>query len=108
MRHNLDGVIFKKGVVFSKDLMHPNLMDSISKVRFLYEAMGQPMTITSARDERHSAKSLHWKGMAIDTRTRDLTAAQQTQLRKSIAEELGADFDVVLESDHIHIEYDPD
>lgn len=64
--------------------------------------------LTSAVDGKHSRGSLHYKGIAIDIRTRDLVERDKQGLAQLIAESLGPSYDVVLEPTHIHIEYDPD
>ncbi len=69
---------------------------------------GRGAIITSGRDGKHSANSLHYSGNALDLRTRDLRDDQKQRYRKVLADELGPDFDVVLEKSHIHLEYDPD
>jgi hypothetical protein len=69
--------------------------------------VGREMIVTSAVDRSHSQKSLHYLGLAIDVRTADLSHQDADQLRENIAFRLGNSWDVVLESDHMHIEYDP-
>lgn len=68
--------------------------------------MGYTMTITSGRDGVHSKNSKHYTGDAIDIRTRDMSDVKKVyaMLKENVDDKL---FDVVLESDHIHIEYDP-
>ena len=56
----------------------------------------------------HSAKSLHYKGDAIDIRTRDLSPEQITSAKEMLQKKLGSDYDVINEGTHIHVEYDPD
>lgn len=73
----------------------------------VYTEANQAFTITSLLDGRHSDKSLHYKGMAVDIRTRDLVSVTAHQIAKRIREELGSNYDVVVEKTHIHIEYDP-
>jgi len=73
---------------------------------------GGECTITSANDSTHSALSFHYKGNALDFRTKDY-AGNKEALATKIKEALGSDFDVVLESlgkdqEHVHVEYDPD
>jgi hypothetical protein len=64
--------------------------------------------ITSARDSVHGKGSLHPKGLAIDLRTRDLEMSRIIELASEIKATLGKNFDVVIEQDHLHVEYDPD
>lgn len=72
-----------------------------------YTEANQVFTITSLMDGKHSDKSLHYKGMAVDIRTRDLVGITAFEIAKRIRELLTADYDVVVEKTHIHIEYDP-
>lgn len=63
--------------------------------------------ITSGVDGRHSPQSLHYAGAAIDLRTRDLAPQQIEDIARTLRGRLGVDFDVVVESDHLHVEYQP-
>lgn len=65
----------------------------------------QECVITSGTDGTHSKGSRHYVGLAIDVRTWTLSNKQQCV--KDLQDALSGEFDVVLESDHIHIEYDP-
>lgn len=66
-----------------------------------------PCVITSASDGKHGPNSLHYKGRALDLRTYNLPTASVSLVVQSLKDALGSQFDVVLESDHIHIEFDP-
>ncbi len=77
----------------------------------IWESVGAPeLWITSGTDGRHSRNSYHHCGDGLDLRTRNLpggyqgAAAQEatTKLQGS----LGAEYDVVLEANHIHVEYE--
>lgn len=65
------------------------------------------MTITSTNDGKHMNKSLHYRDRAIDIRTRDMEPANRILTQVYLKRWLGVNFDVILESDHIHIEHDP-
>jgi hypothetical protein len=73
----------------------------------IYKKYGAELVITSANDGKHGDKTLHHKGLALDLRTWNLNGRHlevATEMRKA----LGDAYDVVVESDHIHLEYDPE
>lgn len=76
-------------------------------VREVFRDFGYTATITSGRDGKHMTGSLHYSGQAFDFRSRDIASADLHHLVATLAEALGKEFDVVLESDHIHVEFDP-
>lgn len=63
--------------------------------------------ITSASDGVHGPNSLHYKGLALDLRTRNLIPAMVPLIHRDLKLALGDQFDVVLEDDHFHCEFDP-
>ena len=63
--------------------------------------------ITEATGGHHGVGSLHYVGQAIDLRTWGLTGSEQRSITDRLKVSLGSQYDVVLESDHIHIEYQP-
>lgn len=71
------------------------------------ESFGVKLVITSCMDGKHKDGSLHYKGLAFDARSRDLAPSFQVHARDEMKKRLGKDYDVVLEKDHFHIEYDP-
>ena len=62
------------------------------------------MTITSGNDSNHKNGSKHYSNEAIDIRSRDMV--NPIDVKNEIKKTLGADFDVIYEGNHIHIEYD--
>lgn len=79
----------------------------------IWKKYGQELVITAGLDGAHSAGSLHYYGRALDMRINyyDKDGVLQ-QFNKVMAadeldHELGPDFDVVLHTTHIHVEYDP-
>jgi hypothetical protein len=90
------------------DNVHPKIYLAISKVAEIYEDVDTELVITSVRDSKHSKNSLHQYGKAFDVRVWNLPKhVNHIELTKTIANELGIEFDVVYEINHIHIEYDP-
>lgn len=65
---------------------------------------GREAVITSTYEGDHGANSLHYSNEAIDLR---LPGKNASDLVVSLRNYLGADFDVVPELSHIHVEYDP-
>jgi hypothetical protein len=92
----LDGV--------SDEMMHAAAIIDNAMQRYL----GAEAVITSGKDGVHSRTSLHYSGNALDFRTRDMKPTMRKLMRDIIAEKLGKDYDVVLESDHLHVEYQPE
>lgn len=76
-------------------------------VASVYAARGYDCVITSAMEGRHGRASKHFIGHALDFRTRHVSDERRQPLRAAVAAALGPEFDVVLESDHLHVEYDP-
>jgi hypothetical protein len=66
------------------------------------------MVVTSVNDGSHSYSSLHYSGCAADLRIRNLPEHTMPEdVANEIKERLGKDFDVIVEKDHIHMEYQP-
>lgn len=72
----------------------------------VYSELGNVDTlVTSGAEGQHMAGSLHYVGLALDLRLPSpATVARVVALLKDA---LGPQYDVVLEKDHIHVEFDP-
>ena len=57
--------------------------------------------------KRHMRDSLHYKGLAVDLRIKDLPRDVQLRYYSALQYALLKLCDVVLETDHIHVEYSP-
>lgn len=68
---------------------------------------GISCVITSGSDGKHGPNSLHYHGKALDLRTNNLRGPLVHPVYLALKEALGAQYDVVLEADHIHCEFDP-
>ena len=51
--------------------------------------------------------SKHYEGKALDLRTRDFSRDTAEKITVKLQNNLGRDYDVVNEKEHIHVEYDP-
>ncbi len=65
----------------------------------------EKLVITSVTDSKHGRGSKHYVGDAIDLRSRNLSDPKAAT--KELKSDLGSEFDVVLESNHIHVEWEP-
>jgi hypothetical protein len=75
----------------------------------VWNRYGYSVTVTSGNESTaaHRANSLHYVGLAEDYRTHDVAPSKLADMVSDVRRELGRDYDVVLESDHLHIEFDP-
>jgi len=76
-------------------------------VEQVYQARGLDPEITSIDDEPHGTSSRHWYGGAWDVGVRGINLETRKVIEIELRRRLGTDFDVVLEGDHIHIEWEP-
>ena len=63
------------------------------------------IVITSAKDGQHMTGSKHYSGNAIGIRSRDMR--NKIGFTRRLKQEIGKDYDVIIEDTHIHIEFDP-
>jgi len=68
--------------------------------------MGVDCVVTACVDGVHKAGSLHYCGLAVDLRSRDFRPGDLDKAIARIRQCLGADYDVVLENEHVHVEFD--
>jgi len=96
-------MLIKAGVDISR--LKPQIRKKLRAIEQLFIQRDDELVITSTYEGTHSAGSLHYADLAIDTRyPRKYRGTIVDQLKA----ELGPDYDVVAEGDHIHIEYDPE
>lgn len=99
-------MLLKPGV-FIKNI-RPQTTHGMMVAELIHKQLfGSDITITSISDGKHAANSLHYKGLAFDARTRDLSEEDAKMFASQLRGALGSDYDVVLEQSHCHIEYDP-
>ena len=87
--------------------LRPEMLVGIMVAEGVYAKLGYPLIITSVCDRRHSSGSLHYVGLAVDFRTRHLPSSKKMIVAGNLRQALGTEFDVVHESDHLHLEFQP-
>ena len=103
---------FKQGVKLDK--LQPQIILALMLLERVFLKVGQPLVVTSISDGTHGKASLHYKGLAVDLRTKHLgTFANKSEVLESAKKALNPlGFDVILESlnepnEHLHCEYQP-
>ena len=87
--------------------LHPKIQDALLTVAWVYGKLDLKLTFTSGIDGDHSTGSLHYTGRAVDLRTRHVSQQIKLKIADMLRVELGWGYEVVVESTHIHIEWDP-
>jgi len=90
--------------------VRPEIVLAYTIVMYLYAKYDDgdiQCVITEGTGGKHGTASLHYLGLAIDLRIWGLSDSEKRSLLADITKALGRQFDVILESDHIHIEFQP-
>lgn len=97
----------KSGVIPTS--IRPELLLALIVSDGVWAKHGQDLVVTSLNDSTHGNTSLHYAGAAGDLRTRYFPDGVAFQVAEDLREALGKnpDYDVVLEDDHIHLEWQP-
>lgn len=85
----------------------PEILRAIQSVAEVLAGFKEELTITAIKEGGHGRKSLHRFGLAFDFRTRTLSPNALGPIASECRHRLGPDYDVIMESDHGHVEYDP-
>ena len=84
-----------------------NIRPALVEADRIWKATGQELVVTSGLDGTHSAGSLHYYGRAVDFRTRYFSLEEREMVLAAMRASLSDDFDIILHSSHMHVEYDP-
>lgn len=85
----------------------PELVLTLMLVNQVFLKYNLHMIITSMLDGQHSDGSLHPYGFAVDIRSRNISRDFIQKIVRDLKEMFDEQLDIVLESDHFHIEFDP-
>jgi hypothetical protein len=94
---------FKAGVIIPKSAI---LAAAAHNARLQLGLKGDTF-VTSANDSIHMRGSKHYTDEAVDLRIHGLDADEIKAWAAAIKKRLGRDYDIVIEKDHIHAEFDP-
>ena len=95
------------------DLLHESMRQVMIAADYIWTKYGEECVITAGREAVdstgkliHSPRSLHPYGKALDFRTRYFTEDIKQKVGNDLRASLGVDYDVILHSSHIHVEFD--
>ena len=96
-------MLIKFGVDISR--LNREIRRMLPAIDNLYQRQtGREAVVTSTYEGDHGLNSLHYCNDAIDLR---LPRKKLSAVVDELEMQIGKDFDVVEETNHIHIEYDP-
>ena len=99
-------MIIKEGVQIAG--LQKEMQIALDYANEVYETFGHTLIITEAvANHGHVKNSKHYTGNAIDTRIWNVGADVHRIFGRLLRGLKDLGFDIILESDHIHIEYDP-
>jgi hypothetical protein len=95
-------MLIKAGVDISR--LKPCIRKKMNETaRIVWEIEEEELVVTSTYEGNHSEGSFHYSDEAFDIRRHK----KGQEVRARLRDKFGMDYDIVLLSDHIHIEYDP-
>jgi hypothetical protein len=101
----LDSVSVKSGVTLKT--LKPEILKALEIAQRAYTLFGFKLTVTSTNDSKHMRGSKHYVDQAFDTRVWGIKLEMQKCIVDFAKAKLGKDYDIVIEKDHIHWEWDP-
>lgn len=81
------------------------LLSALGVAQNVYSLFGQPFTVTSLTEGQHVTNSKHYIGQAADLRTNGVDPATVPQIAQNLQAQLGPQYYVLQEADHIHVQY---
>ena len=98
-------MLLKIGVDISR--LHKTIRTKLNIIdNIFYRNTGKEAVITSTYEGSHSPGSLHYQNKAVDLRTKGLMAHIKQDILTELKMHLGGDYDIILESTHLHCEFD--
>lgn len=94
----------KKGVSIAN--LTPQMLFGNQIVESVFTTFGYNLRVTSGCEGRHGRASLHFVGNALDYGLTN-SDSDDLNIKSKLKHCLGEQYDVVLEKDHFHVEYQP-
>ena len=85
--------------------VRPESLVAVFVAHEIYKEHSQNLVWTCCTDAKHQTGSLHYVGLAVDLGFP--LESQRPAIEQKLKARLGEDFDVVVEGDHYHIEFQP-
>ncbi len=85
----------------------PELLLALIVADGIWTERGKMLTVTSFTEGKYMPGNLHYKGPGVDFLSNDLGNQEQADLLTTLKSRLGSDWNVLLEGDHYHVEFDP-
>lgn len=100
-------MLLKFGVDISR--LHKSIRTRLNIIdNVVYRNTGGEAVVTSTYEGSHSPGSLHYQNRAIDIRSKGIAVHDLNNILTELKMHLGErDYDIIKESSHIHIEFDP-
>ena len=106
---------FKEGVKIEG--LQPQMLVALDVATEEYDKFSRDCVVTGALKEKknnppkgnHGDFSHHYKGLAVDLRIRHLPDPNGNpgMIKRKLQHRLGEEYQIILESTHIHVEFDP-
>ena len=96
-------MLLKAGVDISR--LERNTRRGLGIAEAVFNEQAEEIIVTSTYEGNHGGGSLHYADQAFDLR---LVDHGQERMGVLLRDRLGIKFDVLVEGDHWHLEYDPD
>jgi hypothetical protein len=98
-------VQFKAGVL--NNGVKPEILTAMLVANAIMARANQPFVVTSCTEAVHSPGSKHYVGYAFDFRLSSLGDAANKDILAKMKASLTEEYDVILEENHFHVEFDP-
>lgn len=96
---------FKDGVPLGG--LQPDMLYAIDKCNDVFNDRDYDCIVTSTTDGKHMKNSKHPLGFAGDLRRYHIQTRDIEHITHELKSSLGKNYDVILEIDHWHVEFDP-